>query len=151
MSGDEIISDTWDLKEIEDAVYEVDCKKVTRGGLDNISVFHFGLWGEEYEEERRRISHHQLLTQKLIRVDILLTDIGANASAEEADEGLEDSAKQVIDIVDGFRLNFLGDEESGKRAFATKKEYLTQLKGEFWSTQILKTPVISPSIPIITS
>lgn len=55
-------------------------------------------------------------------------DIGANASAEEADEGVEDGAKQVIDVVDGFRLNFLGDEESGSRAFNTKKEYLAQLK-----------------------
>lgn len=32
--------------------------------------------------------------------------------------------------MDGFRLNFLGDEETGKRAFTTKKEYLTQLKGK---------------------
>lgn len=55
-------------------------------------------------------------------------DIGANASAEEADEGLEDSSKQVIDVVDGFRLNFLGDEESGSRAFGTKKDYQAQLK-----------------------
>jgi hypothetical protein len=42
---------------------------------------------------------------------------------------LDDGTKQVIDVVDGFRLNFLGDEASGQRAFGTKKEYLTQLKG----------------------
>lgn len=37
MTGDEIISDTFDLKEIDDAVYEVDCKKVTRG-IDKIGL-----------------------------------------------------------------------------------------------------------------
>lgn len=56
-------------------------------------------------------------------------DIGANPSAEEAEEGVEDSGKQVIDVVDGFRLNYLGDEASGSRAFNTQKEYLAQLKG----------------------
>ncbi|MCJ1227767.1 hypothetical protein MMC12_004426 [Toensbergia leucococca] len=90
VTGDEIISDTWELKEIDDAVYEIDCKKVTRG-VDNV-------------------------------------DIGANPSAEEQEEALEEGAKQVIDVVDAFRLNFLGDEESGSRAFGTKKEYFSQLK-----------------------
>lgn len=32
-------------------------------------------------------------------------------------------------MIDGFRLNFLGDEESGQRAFATKKEFQVQFKG----------------------
>lgn len=71
-------------------MYEVDCKKVTRGG-------------ENF-------------------------DIGANPSAEEAEEGLDENTKQVIDVVDGFRLNFLGDEASGTRAFGTKKDYMSQLK-----------------------
>ena len=31
VSGDEIISDTWNLKEVDDIVYEIDCKKVTKG------------------------------------------------------------------------------------------------------------------------
>lgn len=65
-----------------------------------------------------------------------LPDIGANASAEEADEGVEDGAKQVIDVVDGFRLNFLGDEQSGTRAFGTKKDYLSQLKSMFGFCEI---------------
>lgn len=38
ITGDEIISDTYDLKEIDDAVYQVDCKRVTRG-VDNIGQF----------------------------------------------------------------------------------------------------------------
>ena len=91
VTGDEIISDTYNLIEKEDAVYEVDCKKVTRGG-------------ENF-------------------------DIGANPSAEEADEGVDEGSKQVIDVVDGFRLQFLGDEASGTRAFGTKKDYMSQLKG----------------------
>ncbi|KAL9037275.1 MAG: hypothetical protein Q9180_003812 [Flavoplaca navasiana] len=90
VTGDEIISDTYQLIEKEDAVYEVDCKKVTRGA-------------ENF-------------------------DIGANPSAEEADEGVDEGSKQVIDVVDGFRLQFLGDEASGTRAFGTKKDYMGQLK-----------------------
>ncbi|KAL9577598.1 MAG: hypothetical protein Q9212_006264 [Teloschistes hypoglaucus] len=90
VSGDEIISDTYPLIEKDDAIYEIDCKKVTVGN-DNI-------------------------------------DIGANPSAEEAEEGVDDNSKQVIDIVHGFRLNFLGDEESGTRLFGTKKDYMGHLK-----------------------
>lgn len=57
-------------------------------------------------------------------------DIGANPSAEEADEGVEEGSKQVIDIVDAFRLNFLGDEASGTRLYGTKKDYMSQLKSK---------------------
>ena len=32
MSGDEIISDSYNLKDIDDVVYEVDCKMVKVGG-----------------------------------------------------------------------------------------------------------------------
>lgn len=31
-------------------------------------------------------------------------DIGANPSAEEADEGTESASRKVVDIVDSFRL-----------------------------------------------
>ena len=37
----------------------------------------------------------------------------------------------MIDVVDAFRLNFLGDEASGTRLFGTKKDYLGQLKSRF--------------------
>ena len=66
-------------------VYEVDCKKITKGA-DNI-------------------------------------DIGANPSAEEQEEALDETTEQVIDIVDAFRLNAM----SG--AFGTKKDFQGQLKG----------------------
>ncbi|MCJ1440222.1 MAG: hypothetical protein MMC23_000705 [Stictis urceolatum] len=91
VSGDEIISDSYDIKEIDDVVYEIDCKKITKGGADNF-------------------------------------DIGANPSAEEAEEGVDAATEQVIDVVDAFRLNFLGDEASGTRLFGTKKDYASQLK-----------------------
>ncbi|KAG7005260.1 translationally-controlled tumor protein [Physcia stellaris] len=91
VTGDEIISDSYDMKEVDDTVYEVNCKKIVRGG-DNF-------------------------------------DIGANPSAEEQDEALEEGQKQVIDVVDAFRLNFYGDEESGTRALTSKKDFMSQFKG----------------------
>ena len=85
VSGDEIISDTWELKDVDDAVYEVDCKKVTKNA-DNI-------------------------------------DIGANPSAEEAEEALDEGQTQVIDVVDAFRLNQM------QGVFKSKKDFQGQLKG----------------------
>ena len=35
VTGDEVISDSYDLKVIDDTVYEVDCRKITLGA-DNI-------------------------------------------------------------------------------------------------------------------
>ena len=58
-------------------------------------------------------------------------DIGANPSAEEAEEGVEDSVKQVIDVVDSFRYNYLGDEATQDRAFKTKKDFQAQFKSTF--------------------
>lgn len=37
MTGDEVISDSYDMKEIDDTVYEVNCKKITRGA-DNFGL-----------------------------------------------------------------------------------------------------------------
>ncbi|KAF2168283.1 hypothetical protein M409DRAFT_65742 [Zasmidium cellare ATCC 36951] len=34
ITGDEIVSDSYDLKEVDGAVYEADCKKITIGGED---------------------------------------------------------------------------------------------------------------------
>ena len=103
VSGDEIISDTYNLKDIDDVVYEVDCRKVTKG-QDNV-------------------------------------DIGANPSAEEAEEQLEEGTKQVIDVVDGFRLNFYGDEASQDRAFKTKKDFMDQFKST--ASMIYKLSVLN--------
>jgi len=82
LSDDEMFSDAYKFKKVDDIVYEVDCKKVTAGG-DSF-------------------------------------DIGANPSAEEGDEGLEDNAVQVIDVVHFFRL---------QPTTFDKKTFLTYLKG----------------------
>lgn len=84
ITGDEIISDSYDLKEIDGTVYEADCKKITIGN-ENI-------------------------------------DIGANPSAEEADEGIDESAQTVLDVVHSFRLN---------ETQFDKKSYLGHLKSTF--------------------
>ena len=51
--------------------------------------------------------------------DIRITDTGANASAEEAEEGVEDGALQVNNVVNSFRLN---------QTSFDKKQYLSHLK-----------------------
>ncbi len=53
-----------------------------------------------------------------------LADTGANASAEEADEGVEDGAVQVNNVVNSFRLN---------QTSFDKKSYLSHLKGTWES------------------
>jgi hypothetical protein len=81
ITGDEIISDSYNLKEIDGVAYEADCKKITIGN-ENI-------------------------------------DIGANPSTEEAEEGVDDNALTVIDVVHSFRLNETSFD---------KKTYLSHLK-----------------------
>ncbi|KAK3111646.1 hypothetical protein LTR53_012887 [Teratosphaeriaceae sp. CCFEE 6253] len=81
ISGDELVSDSYDIKLIDGVIYEADCRKITVGG-DNI-------------------------------------DIGANPSAEEADEGTEDATTTVLDIAHSFRLN---------ETQFDKKSYLSHLK-----------------------
>ena len=82
LTDDEIISDVYDLKEIDGVVYEADCKMIKIGG-------------ESF-------------------------DTGANASAEEAEEGTEDGVETKIDVVHSFRLQSTQFD---------KKGYLTYLKG----------------------
>ncbi|KZF23997.1 translationally controlled tumor-associated [Xylona heveae TC161] len=84
LTGDEIISDSYDLKEVDGAVYEVDCKKIVKGA-------------ESF-------------------------DIGANPSAEEGGDDVDDQAQTVIDVVDAFRLQ-------PAEFMADKKSYLSALKG----------------------
>ncbi|EME47225.1 hypothetical protein DOTSEDRAFT_122601, partial [Dothistroma septosporum NZE10] len=82
ITGDEVISDSYEIKEVDGAVYEADCKKISVGVGD--------------------------------------IDIGANASAEGGDDdGAEDQAAQVIDVVHSFRLNETSFD---------KKSYLSHLK-----------------------
>ncbi|KAI0148481.1 Mss4-like protein [Xylariaceae sp. FL1272] len=65
-SKDELLSDSFDFKEVDGVVYEADCAMIDIAAVD--------------------------------------VDTGANASAEEADEGTEDSAQKVNNIIHSFRL-----------------------------------------------
>jgi hypothetical protein len=81
-----MISDVYNLKEVDGVLYEADCQMITiKKGAD--------------------------------------VDIGANASAEEAGEELEDGTETVNNVVYSFRLN---------QTSFDKKNYLTYLKGELF-------------------
>jgi len=82
LTGDEIISDSYGLKEIDGIVYEADGAMITVGG-DNI-------------------------------------DIGANPSAEDGDEAVDDTKAQVLNLTNSFRYQSTQFD---------KKSYLTYLKG----------------------
>jgi len=83
LTKDEMFSDAFPVKLVDDVVYEVDCQLVTvKAGAD--------------------------------------IDIGANPSAEEAEDALEEGATQVNNVVHSFRLQSTSFD---------KKSYLTYLKG----------------------
>ncbi|PCD36310.1 hypothetical protein FGRA07_08194, partial [Fusarium graminearum] len=82
LNGDELISDSYDLKEVDGIVYEADCAMIEEGAVE--------------------------------------VNIGANASAEEAAEDLDDGAVKVNNIVNSFRL---------QSTTFDKKSYLAYLKG----------------------
>jgi hypothetical protein len=83
LSGDEICSDAFPIKLVDNIVYEVDCQMITvKAGAD--------------------------------------IDIGANPSAEEQEESMEEGATTVNNIVHSFRL---------QSTTFDKKSYLTYLKG----------------------
>ncbi|KAI0887202.1 translationally-controlled tumor protein [Annulohypoxylon maeteangense] len=81
-SKDELLSDSFKLKDIDGIAYEADCA--------------------------------------MIEIDAVNVDTGANASAEEADDGLEDSAQKVNNIIHSFRLQPTSFDKSS---------YLSYLKG----------------------
>ncbi|BGP37160.1 hypothetical protein JCM10450v2_001066 [Rhodotorula kratochvilovae] len=82
LTGDELISDAYDLTLTDDVVYEADASMITikEGNVD----------------------------------------IGANASAEEAEETLEEGEQRVNNIVHSFRLTETSFD---------KKSYMTYIKG----------------------
>jgi len=49
ITGDEIVSDSYDIKEVDGAVYEVDCKKISVGGET---------FGESFADSRQRQPQH---------------------------------------------------------------------------------------------
>ncbi|KZZ90730.1 Translationally-controlled tumor protein [Moelleriella libera RCEF 2490] len=94
ITGDEIISDSYDLKEVDNIVYEADCA---------------------------------MITEEAVHVDT-----GANASAEEADEALEDAAVKVNNIVHSFRLQSTSFDKKGYLAYL--KGYMKAVKAKLAET-----------------
>ncbi|PRT54378.1 Translationally-controlled tumor [Wickerhamiella sorbophila] len=83
VSNDELVSDAFDMKEVDDAVYEVDAEMINvKPGAD--------------------------------------VDIGANPSAEEAEESLEEGVLQVNNVVYNSRL---------QETSFDKKSYMVYIKG----------------------
>ncbi|CAO3660149.1 unnamed protein product [Rhizopus stolonifer] len=82
LTGDEMFSDAFPIKEVDDIAYEVDCKMITVEQGD--------------------------------------VDIGANPSAEDAPEDVENSAQTVNNVVYSFRLASTQFD---------KKTYMSYIKG----------------------
>jgi len=83
ITGDEMFSDAFPVKTVDDIAYEVDCAMITvKPGAD--------------------------------------VDIGANPSAEEQEEALDDGTVQINNVIHSFRLQYTQFD---------KKSYLTYLKG----------------------
>ena len=63
-------------------------------------------------------------------------DIGANPSAEEADEGTESSSRKVVDVVDSFRLvvsNALLLQIASAAAAADNSKWHMHSAGAIWT------------------
>ncbi|CDK27405.1 unnamed protein product [Kuraishia capsulata CBS 1993] len=82
ISGDELLSDAYEPKLVDNAVFEADCQMITVGSGD--------------------------------------VDIGANPSAEDGGEDLEDGAQTVNNVVYSFRL---------QQTSFDKKSFLVYIKG----------------------
>ncbi|EJD53586.1 translationally-controlled tumor protein [Auricularia subglabra TFB-10046 SS5] len=91
LTGDEMVSDAYNLKEVDDVVYEVDCRTIiVKPGAD--------------------------------------VDIGANPSAEEQEEAVEDGAVTVNDVVYSFRLQSTSFDKKGYLAYL--KAYMKAVKAK---------------------
>ncbi|KAG8949259.1 hypothetical protein FRC04_008861 [Tulasnella sp. 424] len=97
---DELFSDAYPVKEIDDIAYEVECAMITIKD------------GE--------------------------VDIGANASAEEAEEALEDGAVTVNNVVHSFRLE--KTEYDKKTYLAHLKKYMKALETKLGETNPDRVP-----------
>jgi len=88
ITGDEMFSDAFPVKEIDGIVYEVDCALITIKEGD--------------------------------------VDIGANPSAEEANEALEEGATQVNNVIHSFRRQ---STQFDKKSYVTHiKDYMKAVK-----------------------
>ncbi len=82
-----MISDAYELKEVDEIILEVDCK--------------------------------------MIQINQGDVDIGANPSAEEADEGVDDGAENVNNVIYSFRLQPTSFDK--KTYLASLKQYMKKV------------------------
>lgn len=93
--GDEMIADSYEMKEVEDGFFfEVE-------GSVSPSIWLEHMLSQANNENMSSSSSSRMQWVTVGDVDV---DIGANPSAEEADEGTESTNRKVVDIVDSFRL-----------------------------------------------
>lgn len=106
-----MISDSYDLKLVDDIVYEADCAMITEGKVDV---------GQCLTPPCPWAYPSCSGTMHIADTAFHPVDIGANASAEEAEEALDDQVTRVNNIVHSFRLQSTSFD---------KKSYLAYLKG----------------------
>ncbi|CAG8435432.1 9139_t:CDS:2 [Ambispora gerdemannii] len=107
INGEELVSDAYRVKEVDDIAYEVDGKLVTvKAGAD--------------------------------------VDIGANPSAEEQEEALEEGSSQVIDIVHAFRLQAASFDKKSYMSYI--KAYLKKVKEHLSNTNPDRVPVFEKQV-----
>ncbi|KAI0337927.1 translationally-controlled tumor protein [Trametopsis cervina] len=94
ISGDEMFSDAFPLKEVDGVAYEVDCAMVTFKEGD--------------------------------------VDIGANPSAEEGEEALEEGVQQVNNVIHSFRLQPTSFDKKAYLGYL--KEYMKEVKKKLAET-----------------
>ncbi|TFK75863.1 translationally controlled tumor-associated [Pluteus cervinus] len=97
ISDDEMFSDAFPMKTIDDIVFEVDCQLITIKAGANV-------------------------------------DIGANPSAEEQEEALEEGAVQVNNVVHSFRLQSTSFDKTSY--FTYLKAYMKAVKARLPESRV---------------
>ena len=115
--GDEMFSDTYPLKLVENCVYEITAK-VSSVFSKMFALIVVMLIILSRDVELTFINH--ILLQHISRTQDDIQLEGSNASAEEADEGTDAASESGLDIVLNHRLCETG--------FGSKKDYTTYLK-----------------------
>lgn len=108
LTDDEMISDSYDLKEIDGIAYEADCAMIEEGVGDIGRLFPVST------------PNYMGRNQSAADQGRVRTDIGGNASAEEAADDLADDKVKVNNVVASFRLQSTQFD---------KKGFLSYLKG----------------------
>ncbi|PVV02369.1 hypothetical protein BB560_003185 [Smittium megazygosporum] len=107
-TGDELFSDAYPLKRIDDFLYEVDCAMTTVGGE--------------------------------------AINIGANPSAEDGGEALEDGAELVNNVVYSFRLQSTSFDKKSYMTYI--KDYMKRLQAKLAETDPARAEEFKAKAPV---